>query len=460
MSVIHRRAPPAVGPDPRVVFPAVGRSRLATGLSVWTVARDRMPVVTVTALVRAGSASDPPGQAGLASLTADMLDEGAAGRSAIEIQEALARIGTGIDTEAGPDAVMLSIAVLPRHLDAGMALLSDMIMRPRIAGTDFERVRTLRLNRLRQLRDSPGAVADQAFGRTLYGAHPYGHPPSGITSAIERIRVEDVARLHGSAYRPSSATVIAVGAASHDELVGSIERAFGTWRDSPAAGPSPEDDTGAEWPSAGTAPRIVLVDRPGAAQTELRIGHLAAPRRTPDYHTLVVLNAVLGGQFVSRINLNLRERKGYTYGAHTGFDFRLRAGAFVLRTSVQTGATADAVRESIGEIAAIRSERPPTEQELDLGRAALTRGYPRNFEATGQIARALSQLALYDLPDDTFDTFAPAIGALRVGDLKRAALTHLDPDRLSVVAVGDRARIAAALAALDRGDPIITLSEI
>jgi len=201
---------------------------------------------------------------------------------------------------------------------------------------------------------------------------------------------------------------------------------------------------------------ILLVDRPGAAQTELRIGHLAPPRRTPDYHKLVVLNAVLGGQFVSRINSNLREKRGYTYGAHTGFEFRREAGSFVLQTSVQTDATADAVQQSIAEIGSIRRDRPPTEQELDLARASLTRGFPRGFETTAQIARALAQVAVYDLPDDTFETFTPTVLALQVNDLLRAARAYLDPAGLIVVAVGDRGKIGAGLTELGRGEPVIT----
>jgi predicted Zn-dependent peptidase len=204
----------------------------------------------------------------------------------------------------------------------------------------------------------------------------------------------------------------------------------------------------------------VLVDRPGAAQTELRIGHMAVARSTPDYHALVLLNAILGGQFVSRINLNLREQKGYTYGAHTAFDFRRLAGAFVLQTSVQTDATADAVRESLGEIAAIRVERLPTAKEVEFGRATLTRGYARNFETTDQIGRALAQLAMYDLPDDTFDRFVPGVKAVRAEDLAAAAVRHLHPGELVVVAVGDRVKLESGLNSLGLGDPVVTTVDV
>jgi predicted Zn-dependent peptidase len=187
---------------------------------------------------------------------------------------------------------------------------------------------------------------------------------------------------------------------------------------------------------------------------------MAVPRRTPDYHALVLLNAILGGQFVSRINLNLREQKGYTYGAQTAFDFHRIAGAFVLQTSVQTDATADAARESLNEIAAIRGERPPTADEMDFGRATLTRGFARNFETTDQIARALTQLATYDLPDDTFNRFVPAIRGVEADELIVAAQRHLHPEELIVVAVGDATKLESGLSSLGLGAPNVTAVDI
>jgi predicted Zn-dependent peptidase len=199
--------------------------------------------------------------------------------------------------------------------------------------------------------------------------------------------------------------------------------------------------------------RLALLHRAGAAQSELRVGHVAAARNTPDYLALVALNMVLGGQFVSRINMNLREGKGYTYGARTSFEFRRGRGPFVLAASVQSDATADAVHEIFSEIRAIRGERPVTRAELDLGRAALTRGYPRNFETAEQVSRAAAQLALFDLPDDYFTTFVPRVLALDEADLTRAAEKHIDPSQLLTVIVGDREKVAPTLARLALGEP-------
>ena len=198
--------------------------------------------------------------------------------------------------------------------------------------------------------------------------------------------------------------------------------------------------------------RLNVIPRPGAPQSELRIGHVAVARNTPDYHALVAANMVLGGQFVSRINLNLREEKGLTYGARTSFDFRRMAGPFALQVSVQTAATAQAIHESFDEIAAIRGPRPVSTDELALGVAALTRGYARNFETAEQIGRAATQIALYDLPDDYFTTFVPKVLSLTEQDVTAIAAKHIDPSRLLTVVVGDRDKLTPSLAALDLGD--------
>jgi predicted Zn-dependent peptidase len=245
-------------------------------------------------------------------------------------------------------------------------------------------------------------------------------------------------------YDPARSTIIAVGDATHDRLSDLIEQAFGPWISGPdAAAVVPNLQTVAP-PSSSR--KLSLIHRPGAPQSELRIGHVAAARSSPDYHALVTLNMVLGGQFVSRLNLNLREGKGYTYGVRTSFDFRRGPGPFSLHTSVQSDATADAVGESLIELSQIRDERPVTADELELARSALTRGYPRGFETAGQVGRAAAQLALYDLPDDYFTRFVPTVRSLTRDDVTRAAARYIDPPRLLTVVVGDRDKVAPTLA--------------
>ncbi|MGE3956686.1 MAG: M16 family metallopeptidase [Vicinamibacterales bacterium] len=449
---VDRSRLPEPGKTPPFHFPAIERSTLASGLRVWTVRHVSIPVATVMLLMRRGAANDPPGKEGLAAITTDMLDEGTGELSAIEIHEALARVGAQLDSDIGPDATLLTLTVLSRFLTPALSLLSGIVVRPSLREDDFNRVRQLRLHRLMQLRDMPGAVADRAFMRLLYGSHPYGHTPLGSEASLSSLTVDDVRAHHASHIRPGDATLVVAGDCTHAEIVRLAEELFGEWTGMPDAAP----DGGAALPQAT---RLNIVPRPGAPQSELRIGHVAAARNTPDYHALVAANMVLGGQFVSRINLNLREHRGFTYGARTAFDFRRLPGPFSLQVSVQTGATAEAIHESLEEIAGIRGARPVTADELSVGVAALTRGYARNFETAEQLARAATQLALYDLPETYFDEYVQRVEAVTAADVMRVAYEHLDPARLTTLVVGDYAVVSRDLPQLNLGVPTVLAAD-
>jgi zinc protease len=439
---------PEPGPSRSVNFPTIEKSTLPSGLGVWTVRHLQVPLVAFMLLVRRGAADDPSGKEGLAALAADMLDEGSGDRSAIEMHEALARLGAQIETDIGSDAALLGLTVLSRYAERALGLLADVVARPALRESDFARVRQLRLHRLTQLRDVPSFVADRVFSKLIYGEHPYGHTPIGTEQALAGLALDDVRTFHTRAIRPSCATLIAVGDCEHESVRRFAADAFAGWD-----GPSADRDAGVQPPSR--AARVTVVARAGAPQSELRIGQVAVARATPDYHALVAANMVLGGQFVSRINLNLRERRGLTYGARTAFDFRRQPGPFVLQASVQTSGTAQAIAESIGEIDAIRGARPVTPDELAVGVAALTRGYARNFETAEQIARALAQLALYDLPDDYFAQFVPLIERVTIEDVSAVMSRHVDPAHLTTLVVGDLDAIGPQVTGLGLGDPVI-----
>jgi zinc protease len=441
---VDRSQLPALGPEPAFTFPEIRRRVLDNGLRVWTVEHGGVPVVNMLLLLPAGAADDPVPLPGLAAITGDMLDEGSGGMGALELHEALGRIGAALETEVGSDATVLGITTLERFAPRGMDLLAQIATQPRFEPREFDRVRALRLNRLTQLRDVPSAVAERAFIQRLYRDHPYGHLSIGTEESLAAVTVEDVTRFHERHYDPRFATLIVSGAGTHDTLAALGESAFGGWKTDPSRTPAVRSAQRPALPSD----RLVLVHRQGAAQSELRIGHVSVTRSTPDYHKLLTLNMVLGGQFVSRINMKLREEKGYTYGARTSFDLRRGPGPFVLQASVQSEATVDAVGEAMEQLRAIRGERPVTPDELLLGRAALTRGYPRNFETGEQIARGAAQLSLYDLPDDYFTSFVPTVLALREEDLTRAAADYIHPDRLLTVIVGDRDKIGPSLETL------------
>jgi predicted Zn-dependent peptidase len=415
---------------------------------VWSVTHRGLPIVSTSLLVRRGAADDPPDRAGLAAMTLDMLDEGSRGRGALQLHEALAAIGAHLESDINSDAMMIGATVLRRFVDRAFNLLADILVRPSLAEADFDRVRQLRLHRLGQLRDLPGAVADRAFTALLYGSHPYGHTPLGHEQSLQAMSVDDVRRFHGQIIGPAETVVLAVGDCRHDEVTRLAGAAFEGWSGAAAA------QTGFDAALPDPA-RLVVVSRPGAPQSELRIGHVAVARDTPDYHALVAANQVLGGQFVSRMNLNLREDKGFTYGARTTFDFRRRPGPFALHVAVDTAATARAIEEALGEISAIRGARPVTADELQLGIAGLTRGYARNFETVDQIARAMSQLVLYDLPDDYFSTFVPTIERVTPAEVTGAASRHLRPEDLTTLVVGDLDVIGGDLARLGLGAPVV-----
>ncbi|MGH9174567.1 MAG: M16 family metallopeptidase, partial [Vicinamibacterales bacterium] len=425
MSRVDRATLPTPGSSAPFRFPAIHRTVLPNGLEIRAIAHRNVPVVCAVLLVPAGTAADPADRFGLAAFTADLLDEGSAGRSALEVSDAIARYGADLDVDVGPDAIALALTTLTRFMRPAVGLLAEMAISPNLADLDIERVRKLRLERLRQLRDHAPAVAERALMRLLYRDHPYGHLSLGTETSLEATTADELRVFHGAAFVPTGATLVIAGDATVETLADVAAEAFGGWRP-PNLGVTVDRNGGLKPPPLVPERRLAIVARPGAAQSELRIGHVCASRDTPDYHALVLLNMILGGQFVSRVNLNLRQEKGYTYGVRTGFDLRRGLGPFALQTSVQTEVTADAIREALRELEDIRGSRPATSDELSLARASVTRGYPRGFETAQQVARSVGQLALHGLPDSYFEEFVPRVEAVTLEGLTRVASEYLD----------------------------------
>ena len=454
MSRVDRTRLPTPGPSTPFKFPTIHRRALSNGLDVRIVVQRNVPVVSAVLLLPGGTAADPADRPGLAAFTADLLDEGCAGRSAIEVSDLLARYGADFDVDVGPDAIAVSVMTMTRYMKPALTLLAEMATAPNLAESDIERVRKLRLERLRQLRDHAPAVAERAFVRMLYRDHPYGHLGLGSESALEATSQMDIVRFHRGAFVPSGSTIVIAGDASLDELLDVVADTFGAW-ETPADATPINRLAGLAPPPLVPEHRLAVVPRAGAAQSELRIGHVCASRETPDYHAMVLLNTILGGQFVSRVNMNLRQDKGYTYGVRTGFDLRRGLGPFVLQTSVGTEVTAPAIREALKEIDDIRGQRPATEEELALARASVTLGYPRGFETAQQVARGVSSLALHNLPDTYFEEFVPRIEAVTLDTIARVAGQYLDPSRMVTLVVGDHGRVASELTTLNLGEPMV-----
>lgn len=452
MSIDRTKRPP-VGPAVPVKFPAIDRTTLASGLRVWSVTRRDLPIVSLQLLLPSGAAKDPPNDEGLAALTADLLDEGTRVRSAFELHELLARLGAQLDTQVGSDSTVLSILTLSRHLGEAISLLAEVWGRPRFAADDVERVRQIRLSRLRQLRDIAGAVAERVFLEHLYGTHPYAHTALGSESSVSSLTGDEVQHFHSREYQPPQATLIVAGDVAHNDVTAFADRAFSeVASESLATEPGPAATPPSVIPE-GRSGRVIFVHRPNAPQSEVRVGRIGAPRSTLDYHRLLVLNAVAGGQFVSRINTNLREVKGYTYGARSAFEFRKMPGPFAVQTSVQTDATGATIHEILRDLGGLGGSRPVEPEELTRARASLTRGYPRGFETAEQIGRAMLSLALHHLPDDSFDQFVPSVEAVDADAVTTAAKQYLDPDTMSVIVVGDRDQVRPQLESQGLGTP-------
>lgn len=459
MSPVDRSRLPVPGPDQPFHFPRIARRTLANGLELRAVTHRAVPVTAIVLLVPGGFSADPADRHGLVSITAGLLDEGSGGRSALDVADRLARIGGDLDLEVGADAVVVSLTTLDRFCETGLAMVREIVSAPNLAADDFNRIRNLRLERLRQMKDHAGAMAERAFARVLYDSHPYGHLGLGTTAALTATTVDEARLLHAALFAPAGATLVIVGDRSAEELLDLAGAAFGEWR---AATSTMTVDRAAALspPPAMPLTRLGVVARPGAAQSELRIGHACAPRATPDYHALLMLNTILGGQFVSRINLNLREAKGYTYGVRTGFDLRRGIGPFVMQTSVGTDVTVPAIREALTEIRDIASTRPATADELSMGFATVSKGYPRGFETATQVARSVAQLALHGLPDTYFEEFVPRLAQVTADDVSRVAGTYLDLARMTTVIVGDLDKMWGSLPELGLGPHQVLTPEI
>lgn len=426
--------PEVSAPEP-VRLPPIERSTLANGVRVWTVPHRALPVVSIAVLINAGSASDPVDQPGLLGLVADLMDEGAGGRDSIALAEALGDLGGTLETSAGADTMSVSLWTLARHLKPALSILADVVARPDLTEHDLTRVRELRLSRLQQLRRSAASAAERAFACAVFPNHGYGHSSLGTSASISAATIEDVREHYRRLVTPDRVTIVVAGDITHGAVVDAATEGFGAWELPPF-----EVDAATQPPSVTferSHRRILFVERPGASQSEIRVGHLGVPRLTPDYHALLLLNAGLGGSFSGRLNLRLRQQLGYTYGAQSSFDMDREAGTFACESSVQGDKTAASVREFMTLLEEIRRTRPLDSSELELARGTVTRGYARHFETPRHLVGAIAQTAIFGLPDDAFEQFVPKVNAVTPDDLIEAARARIHPDRLITVIVGD-----------------------
>jgi predicted Zn-dependent peptidase len=435
-----RSKPPVPGPAPTLKLPPIVRRTLSNGLPVWVVERHKVPLVHVTLIVKAGAGADPAGKAGLASVTADLLDEGAGERGALDLAEAVALLGATLGTAADWDSSVVTLQLPAAQLDAGLGLMSDVALRPAIDAGEFDRLKKTRLTALLQRRDDPSAIANAAINRVLYGpAHRYGTLASGTETTVGAMSSADVQAFYGRAYQPALAQLLVVGDVTPNTVVPMLETRFGAWKNTSLAEP-------VTLPPAPASTRTVyLVDKPGAAQSQIRVGQVGVARKTPEFFTLDVVNTIFGGSFTSRLNQNLRETHGYAYGASSAFAMRSAPGPFIALSGVQTDKTTEALKEFFAEIDAIRAPMP--EADLARGRNYEALSFPSGFETLRGLAGQLTELAVFDLPESFFSDFVPRIQAVTAADAQAAARKHIVPEKLAIVVVGDLAKIEAGIRA-------------
>lgn len=446
-----RSKPPVPGTPPDVVLPAVQKHTLSGGLPVWVVEQHEVPVVRVLLVARAGGDTDPAGKFGVASMTASMMEEGAGSRDSLALADAIDFLGATLEVRSGIDSSSVSLGVPVARLAQALPLMADVLQRPTFPAAELDRLRQQALTGLLQVRDNPAALASRAFPRLVFGpSHRYGAVGS-TRSTLEGLTVDDLRASHGRVFHPAHSLLIVVGDVRAETVLPLLESQFGGWR---GQGPAPPPAAMAAAPRLSRR-EIVIVDKPGAAQSQIRIGQVGVARDTADYFPIVVANTILGGAFTSRLNQNLRETHGYTYGASSNFDMRRAPGPFVAAAGVQTDKTAESVREFFNEFAGM--QKPVPAEELAKAKNYVALGYPGEFETTGDIAGSLAALFVYGLPDDYPSRFVGRTLAVTQAEIAGVAARHLDASRFVVVVVGDRATIEAPLKALNLG-PVRVMS--
>jgi zinc protease len=451
-----RSHPPPPDPPPEVRLPQIQKRQLSNALPVWIVELHQVPVAQVNLLILSGSADDPPRRYGLASMTASMLDEGAGSRSALQIADAVDYVGADLATGSGIDSSVVRLHVPVARLGDALAIMADVALRPTLPGEELERVRQQRLTSILQARDDAATVAGAAFSRVLYGTnHRYGTPTSGSAETIKTFTSEDLKAFYSTAYRPDNAALVVVGDVTPDQLMPMLESNFGSWK--VAGGERTKQPLPPVQQPASR--QIYLVDKPGAPQSEIRIGGIGVPRSTPDYFPLQVLNTILGGSFASRLNNNLREEHGYAYGAFSGFEMRTGPGPFAAAAAVQTDKTADALTEFFKELNGML--KPVPADELTRAKNYVALRFPGTFETTGDMSRRLEDLIVFHLQDDYFSKYVQNIQAVTAAEVQRVASKYIMSTRFSVVVVGDLKTIEPGIRALNLGPiKVMTVDDV
>lgn len=444
-SVLDRSRPPAPGPLRPFHFPDVRRRTLDNGLEVIVAENHAFPVASLDVVLPSGALSETEERGGVAALTAGLLESGAGGRDAGVLAEEVDRLGLALEMGVSWDTTLAGFTALTSRLEAGLGILADMVVRPSLPEHEVERIRDERLAALAQRRADPASLADELVALyTVPDGHPFGRRMGGLGATLSTLTRADVAEFHASHYLPGGAWLCAAGDVTLDGVCTLAERLFAGWSGTPPAPRSPET------PARFGQTTIILADRPGSVQSEVRVGHVGMERTAEDYFAATVMNAILGGVFSSRINLNLRERLGYTYGASSSMLMRRLPGAFTISAAIQSDGTAHSVSEMLRDMRRLQEELVP-EAELADARSYMAGTFPLALQTTDGLAGKLSTLAVYGFADDYFDSYPQRLMAVTAEEVRAAARRRLMPDRAAVVVVGDARQLRAPLEELEIG---------
>ncbi|HEY2923376.1 MAG TPA: pitrilysin family protein [Candidatus Eisenbacteria bacterium] len=439
-----RNTVPGAGPTPVVKLPMAKRFRLPNGLTVLVVENHRLPIVASTLVLRSGSAQDPQDLPGLSGYTASMLDEGTQKRDALAIANELHSLGASLNTGSSVDGSTIACRSLKQTIGPTMSILSDVALHPAFPEKDIERVRDERVTALLQQRDSPNQTASRIMWNCLYGpSHPYGHISLGTAEGLKKATRDDMLKFYQAYFTPQNAALVLVGDLNESEAKKLATDALGSWTGPPTETPRPPMGT-------MISSRVVLVDKPGMPQTALRVVQLGLMRSDPDFERFDLANTILGGLFSSRINMNLRETHGYTYGAFSALSENRGQGPFLIGTSVRADVTGASIDEILKEVR-IMTEKPVTEDELRMAKESTIRTLPAQFQTTGGTAGTIATLYLYDLPPDYYQTLPGRITGFTAPDVQSVSKKYLVPDRMLVIAVGDRSKIEPQIMKLNLG---------
>jgi zinc protease len=446
---VDRSTLPEVGAAPKAEFPALERATLSNGLKIVLAQRRAIPVVQFNLLVDAGYAADQFAQPGTASLAMTMLDEGTTTLSALQISDRLAELGAALGAGSQLDVSSVSLNALRERLDPALDLYADVVLHPAFRQTDLERLRKQRLVQIQREKADPLGMALRVFPRVVFGeGHAYANPwsGSGTEASARKITREDLVKFHTTWFKPNHATMIVVGATTMAEIRPKLERLFAGWR----PGEVPAKNIAQVTPSA-TA-QVYLLDRPGAEQTTLIAGNVAPPKANPDEPAIETMSAVLGSDFSSRLNMNLREDKHWSYGAYSFIRNARGPRPFLALAPVQTDKTREAIVELRKELAGIVRDRPILPDELERAKASLTLTLPGSWETMDAIGGTIASIVAFGLDDRYFDTYADRVRAQTIATVTEAAGRTVRPDQLIWVIVGDRSKIEPAVRELKLGE--------